>query len=84
MADQHRQRARQVFDKFDADHSGTVEKKELENMLKELHVFENSSMVDTYADMMFKQNDKDKSGKLDFEEFFTLYTKTLQVKVEGK
>jgi len=74
----------QVFDKFDADKSGTVESKEFEKMVRELHVFENDSLVDVYAGMVFKQNDKDKSGKLDFQEFLGLYQKLIQNKVEGK
>ena len=66
MNDHQKELARKVFDQFDADHSGTVESKginyiafpvyfsEFEKMVRELHVFENESLVDVYAGMVFK------------------------------
>src|SRR5690242_10189584 len=54
LSPDQKKQAREVFDKYDADKSGTVEKKELEKMLKELRVFENASLADVYSDMVFK------------------------------
>eukprot|EP01119_Soliformovum_irregulare_P008814 TRINITY_DN21932_c0_g1_i1.p1 TRINITY_DN21932_c0_g1~~TRINITY_DN21932_c0_g1_i1.p1 ORF type:complete len:105 (+),score=29.79 TRINITY_DN21932_c0_g1_i1:39-317(+) len=77
-------RAKELFNKFDVDHNGTIEAKEFSSVLKELNIFENASLVDTYAEMIFSSNDKDKSGKLDWAEFLSLYKKVLEKKIEHK
>ncbi len=40
--------------KYDADLSNGVEKSELGKIFKELHIFENDSLIDLYSDLVLK------------------------------
>ncbi|KAL7449702.1 hypothetical protein ACHAWC_001738 [Mediolabrus comicus] len=54
-----------AFKVFDADGSGTISRKELKKLMKQL----GQKLSDQELDAMMEEVDTDKSGEIDFEEF---------------
>eukprot|EP01119_Soliformovum_irregulare_P002905 TRINITY_DN1315_c0_g1_i1.p1 TRINITY_DN1315_c0_g1~~TRINITY_DN1315_c0_g1_i1.p1 ORF type:complete len:250 (+),score=73.95 TRINITY_DN1315_c0_g1_i1:51-800(+) len=68
--------ARQSFIKFDKDGSGTIDKEELKELLKQTMSKRMSDMIiRRYVDAQFALYDKDGSGHIDVDEFLALYVK---------
>ena len=59
---------RQSFRKFDKDGSGTIDRKELQAAMEEMHLFTTQENFDK----VFASLDTDCSGSLDFEEFLAI------------
>jgi len=59
---------REVFDSFDADKSGSLTKKELQQLLQILEVDSSSS----HAEKIFKKIDENHDGKISFDEFVAM------------
>jgi len=60
---------RKVWDNYDQDHSGIMEKAEFIQFIKELNV----SIPGLTPEDLFVKIDLDKSGKIDFQEFVKYY-----------
>jgi len=75
------------FKKYDLDNSGTIDKKEFYELIKQ--VTEKKKMgallLQRMADMHFKNADKDNSGTIDETEFLVIYSELiLQYEKEGE
>ena len=66
-----REQLNEIFKKFDADGSGQVDTEEISAMLSSLGMLVQPSIVK----QMMTEADTDKSGEIDFEEFFTVMKK---------
>ncbi|GAM23340.1 hypothetical protein SAMD00019534_065150 [Acytostelium subglobosum LB1] len=67
---------RTVFDKFDKDKSGTLDKVELRGVLEETLKRKVSDMLfNKYLELQFNDSDKNFNGVIEFEEFASLYSK---------
>jgi calmodulin len=60
---------KEVFDLFDKDRDGTINLKELGDVLRTL----GANPTHQELEMIFKETDIDNSGKLEFEEFMELF-----------
>jgi len=58
---------RRCFREFDANGDGTIDRSELDNVFKSM----GKSFSTEELDKMIAMCDKDKSGKIDYEEFIT-------------
>lgn len=68
------ERARVKFAEFDADKSGFLEAKEIDEVITwTLQAFPSDSNVDTYRERLMKQIDRNGDGKLDLKEFLILF-----------
>ncbi|KAK8871594.1 Calmodulin-2 [Tritrichomonas musculus] len=56
---------RNVFEKFDKDHNGLLDKQEIRELLK---LFSDAEWEDDNIDLFIENYDKDKDGNLNFEE----------------
>lgn len=56
---------RNVFEKFDKDHNGLLDKQEIRELLK---LFSDAEWEDENIDLFIENYDKDKDGNLNFEE----------------
>ena len=61
-----RNRLRPVFDEFDKDKSGSINKKEMKKVLKKAKL---ANMTDEKIKALIKEADGDGSGEIDFDEF---------------
>ncbi|KOO26278.1 hypothetical protein Ctob_006467 [Chrysochromulina tobinii] len=61
-----RNRLRPVFDEFDKDKSGSINKKEMKKVLKKAKL---ANMTDEKIKALIKEADGDGSGDIDFDEF---------------
>jgi len=77
MAAGDQTQAQAMFKKFDKDHSGTLEIKELNALLKSLNFELTGLQYKQYLNMLFKHLDKDQSGTLTWPEFEKFYHKFL-------
>lgn len=62
------QQARETFNMFDVDHNGTIDKSELSEAFKVL----GENLSNTEIDMILEEYDLDKSGAIDFQEFWKM------------
>ena len=73
MSEAHIARYRALFDEFDVDGGGTIDVRELNEMLKsvgqEMDLAELQEIMDEY--------DEDQSGEIDFDEFIQIFVKIL-------
>eukprot|EP01132_Coremiostelium_polycephalum_P001956 gene1956-2395_t len=70
--------ARRQFDKYDLDKSGTIDRSELKNLLKETVAKRmGDMMVSRLVESHMQLADKDGSGTIDFDEFLIVYAKTI-------
>lgn len=60
-----------VFQEFDQDGSGSIDESELFNVVKRF----NPSITKHQVDHMISAIDRDKSGKINFDEFYELMNK---------
>ncbi|KAJ5078494.1 alpha-actinin sarcomeric-like protein [Anaeramoeba ignava] len=67
VTEQQMKEFREVFDHFDKNKSGSLDKLEFSGCLKSL----GEDMSDEELDKVFQQIDTDKSGKIEFDEFVT-------------
>mmetsp|Transcript_48509 Transcript_48509/g.155164 ORF Transcript_48509/g.155164 Transcript_48509/m.155164 type:complete len:149 (+) Transcript_48509:156-602(+) len=71
--------AHKAFDKYDKDKSKSIDIKELDKVLRE--TLKGLDLTEEqwkhYTKDIMARGDKDKSGKLEFEEFYNLYKKTI-------
>ena len=75
---QEKERAMSLFLAYDADGSGSIERKELTTLLKDLLQIQLSrEQWKFFVDQTFAKADKDGSGSIDFDEFWPLYRKCL-------
>ena len=66
--------ARQIFDKFDKNKDGSVEKSELKPLLSTISKQSNlPDPTDEDIENGLKELDLNKNGKLEFEEFYPFY-----------
>lgn len=64
------ERLREIFDQFDRDNSGHINKKELGNLSSAL----NDPLTPAELHDFFNKVDVDKSGKISWDEFFKYWT----------
>lgn len=64
------ERLREIFDQFDRDNSGHINKKELRNLSSAL----NDPLTPAELHDFFNKVDVDKSGKISWEEFVKYWT----------
>jgi len=69
-----------VFEMFDADAGGTIDKEEFRNCIDELCI----PMDDGELDATMKDVDGDDSGEVEFEEFYGWYEKNSAAAMKGK
>jgi hypothetical protein len=73
---QEREKCRNVFDKYDKDASGKLDKAELEKVLSELNLkFDDQEMYNKFVEKAWEEADSDDSDKVDYDEFLTLFKK---------
>ncbi|XP_045182057.2 calmodulin-beta-like [Mercenaria mercenaria] len=76
-----RQEIRQAFRIFDRDGNGYIEKAELRRAMKTM----GEPLTETELDIMMRDADKNKDGKIDYEEFVVLWTsKTKDLKEQSE
>eukprot|EP00929_Paragymnodinium_shiwhaense_P117999 TRINITY_DN8952_c0_g1_i1.p1 TRINITY_DN8952_c0_g1~~TRINITY_DN8952_c0_g1_i1.p1 ORF type:complete len:153 (+),score=55.84 TRINITY_DN8952_c0_g1_i1:167-625(+) len=68
-----------IFDKFDADHSGEMNKQELQQALRMFAGKSNTERADDFAAQAIKSCDADGDGNVDKEEFFGIVRKFSQL-----
>ncbi|XP_078613881.1 uncharacterized protein LOC144883340 [Branchiostoma floridae x Branchiostoma japonicum] len=68
FSDSERAAIQTVFDKFDKDGGGSIDREELGDMLREL----GESPTEDVVTAMMMSLDKDKSGTIDFDEFLSM------------
>eukprot|EP01043_Picozoa_sp_COSAG02_P002249 COSAG02_NODE_51_length_44689_cov_29.477361_21_plen_556_part_00 len=78
MTEDQVREAKELFDLYDEDASGTIDADELINVLRLLG--ENPSI--TEVDAMIKEVDKNQNGDLNLNEFLTVYYQTVQKQAE--
>jgi len=69
---------RQIFEKFDKDHSGAMDVREMQDFLESLSNVDlgtSQSIIDAI--------DKDNSGAIEFDEFYAWYMKSLGIEDDG-
>jgi Ca2+-binding EF-hand superfamily protein len=76
ITDADRARLKPLFEQYDTDKSGTIDKTELRNVIEaSLKTKVTEKLMQKYLDAEFNRHDKDGSGSIDFEEFCELYSK---------
>ena len=71
-------RASMLFEQYDQDQNGLIDRAELTNLLQSMDLTNlgvSQLMVDHFVSEEFERADTDKSGKLDFDEFCRYYNK---------
>lgn|ERR1711988_1080670 len=65
-----------LFNKYDSDKNGTLDKQELKVCLEEsLNRTLSDNLLNRYLDVQFQASDKDYNGVIDWQEFQSLYAK---------
>ena len=72
ITDEQRKELQDVFDQFDKDKDGKISAKELENAMQSMG---QNPTVDEVQEMM-REVDLNQDGKIDFDEFMYLMTKS--------
>jgi len=65
-----------VFEKLDADKSGTLEAPEIKQMLLELYTGNPEMVTDEHVDQVMKELDIDRNGVIDYAEFTVWYVQS--------
>jgi len=81
LSQDQKNKATELFHKYDADKSGQIDVSEFKTIMHELKVFE-GELASYYEDTVFQSVDKDHSGKIDLDEFLNLYARVLKNKVK--
>ena len=74
MKETNKRKLRKMFDRFDLDGSGGLDKKEIISILNELRESRGKPLDKTTIISLFEEYDADGSGGLDFDEFLDLAT----------
>lgn len=76
ITDADRARLRPLFEKYDTDKSGTIDRNELRSVIEaSLKTKVTEKLMQKYLEVEFNRHDKDGSGAIDFEEFCELYSR---------
>ena len=77
VSDEVRAEARAMFDKYDKDASGSLDRKEIRKVLLKMDkgLESDSPVMQAMVDQLIKQADTDMSGVLEFEEFIGVYAR---------
>jgi Ca2+-binding EF-hand superfamily protein len=68
-----------MFQKYDTDRSGTIDRSELKPLLREFFGNRMSEgLMDRFASAHIQSADTNRSGQIDFREFLELYAKLKQ------
>ncbi|XP_038076961.1 centrosomal protein 43-like [Patiria miniata] len=71
--------AKQKFDFYDADKSGSIDKDELRNLFIDMFPHFHRNMLERYVNDEFRAGDKDFSSGIDFDEFLGMYRRLFVV-----
>jgi len=74
LTEEEKVKAKGVWDKYDKDKSGTVDKEEFVTMMSVLLDIDPEN-TRTYLNVKFRSADKDLSGALSYDEFIDMYAK---------
>lgn len=83
ITDEESKKAKEIFDVYDYDGSGTIEITELRDLLLELNLSLSPEFLDEFVSAVFKHLDKDRTLKLDLTEFLTLYQQVISMQPPG-
>lgn len=83
MTEEETKKAREIFEAYDYDGSGTIEITELRDLLLELNLSLSPEFLEEFVGSVFNHLDKDRTQKLDMEEFFTLYKQVISQQPPG-
>ena len=73
-----------IFNKYDKNKNGTIEKKELETLMTETSKeFKTTPPTKEVVDMYMKLVDKNKNGKIEFNEFSSFMKEILTAVLKG-
>jgi ankyrin repeat protein len=73
---QEKEKCRNIFDKYDKDQSGKLDKAELTNVLGELNLkFDDRELYEKFVEKAWEDADSDDSDRVDYEEFLVLFKK---------
>jgi len=82
LSEEVRAEARAMFDKYDKDKSGSLDRREIRKVLLKMDktLEDGSPVVQAMINQIIKQADTDLSGFLEFEEFIGVYARLAQKK----
>lgn len=83
ITDEESKKAKEIFDVYDYDGSGTIEITELRDLLLELNLSLSPEFLEEFVSSVFKHLDKDRTLKLDLAEFLTLYQQVISQQPPG-
>lgn len=77
LSEAEKQKAKEIFELYDYDGSGTIDMTELRELLLELRLNVSPEFLEDYTHTIFSNLDLDKSKKISFEEFEKLYKEVI-------
>jgi Ca2+-binding EF-hand superfamily protein len=77
------QKAKEIFELYDYDGSGTIDMTELRELLLELRLNVSAEFLEDYTATIFSNLDRDKSKKISFQEFEKLYKEVISNQPTG-
>merc|ERR1719218_572091 len=77
MTEEEKQKAMEIFEAYDYDNSGSIEITELRDLLLELNLSLSPEFLEEFVGSVFNHLDKDKSQRLDKDEFIILYKQVI-------
>ena len=80
----NRAKAKDVVRRFDADGSGSFDRKEVVNCLRFMGLTLNDSEMRSYTKSLFKKLDQDGTNSIGFNEFFEFFQKCLADETDRK
>jgi len=83
LTESEQQRAKEIFELYDYDGSGTIDMTELRELLLELRLNVSNDFLEDYTTTIFANLDKDKSKKISFTEFEKLYKEVISNQPTG-
>lgn len=83
LTEEEERKAREIFAVYDYDGSGTIEITELRDLLLELQLSLSPEFLEEFVQSVFQHLDKDRTLRLDFGEFVTLYQQVISQQPPG-
>lgn len=77
LSDAEAAKAKEIFELYDYDHSGTMDMTELREVLLELRLNVSADSLEEYTSRIFSNLDRDKSKKISYQEFEKLYKEVI-------